>query len=140
MAELASKTVRAQSLASFGSDQEPQLEALLREHEAWVREHVPDYSPRPDELAFHAQAADGAKPAVDRIVFAPCIDPFAPRLPYLHLRPGQPHPPEGMLSPMAVATLAAAIAVRENHYILAPCRRRGSQRALRGGRRRQRTR
>lgn len=115
--ELAGRTVRARSLAQFVAEQAPQLEALLRSHEAWARERLPDYPPLPDELAFRARAAEDAAPAHDRFVLALRMNPFAPRSLYLQLRPGQPQRSEDLLPPMAVATLGAVMAVRENRYV-----------------------
>lgn len=114
---LASQHVRAESLERFVAAQAPQLEQLLADQEAWARANVPDYPPRPDDLAFRAQAAGGAPPAHERFVLALRMNPFAPRGLYRQLRPDAPEPPGGLLPVTAVASLSAAMAARLNRYV-----------------------
>ncbi|MFO1267331.1 MAG: hypothetical protein U1F67_11510 [Rubrivivax sp.] len=59
--------VRAEPLGNFVAAEAPQLERLLREHEARARAHLDPYDALPDALAFRATAAGpgggGAQPA-----------------------------------------------------------------------------
>lgn len=112
-----SQVVRAESLERFVAAQASQLERLLDEQEAWARTNVPDYPPRPDELAFRAAAGSDAPPSHERFVIALRMNPFAPRPLYLQLRPDAPDPVGGLLPVTAVATLPAGMAARQNRYV-----------------------
>jgi len=46
--------VRAESLESFLRSEKNGLQKLLTVEEGWARKNLPDYAPRPDELAFKA--------------------------------------------------------------------------------------
>lgn len=117
MTELADKVVRAEPLERFVAAQATELETLLGEHEAWARVHLPDYPPRPDDLAFRAQAGESAASAPERFVLALRMNPFAPRSLYVQLRPDAPRSTDELLPVTAVATLPASMAARQNRYV-----------------------
>ncbi len=69
--------VRVESLDSFLAAQAPALEAVLDAQEAWAREHVPTYPPRPDALRFVAAGAQTPEELRRRFVAAIRIAPDA---------------------------------------------------------------
>jgi len=80
--------VPVESLASFLAADPAGLAALLRDEEAWARSHVPTYPPRPDSLAFRADAAAPGE-LVARFLAAVRVNPGARLALYLQLPPGQ---------------------------------------------------
>lgn len=117
MPELSERLVRAESLERFVAAEAPRLEALLQAHEAWAREHVADYTPRPDALAFRAAvvAGDGASPR-DRFVLALRLNPFARLGLFVQLRGDAQRPAEALLPASAVSTLASGLPGRQQRY------------------------
>lgn len=69
--------VRVESLDAFLAAQAPALEAVLDAQEAWSREHVPTYPPRPDALRFVAAEARTPEELRRRFVAALRIAPDA---------------------------------------------------------------
>src|SRR5882724_11574476 len=62
MPEVAARSpVAVQSLAGFIGADPAALARLLADEEAWARQHVPAYPPRPEALAFTAEAAPAAE-------------------------------------------------------------------------------
>ncbi len=69
--------VRVESLDSFLAAQASALEAVLDAQEAWSREHVPTYPPRPDALRFVASGAQTPEELHGRFAAAIRIAPDA---------------------------------------------------------------
>ncbi len=113
MPELTGVQVEAEPLERYLAAQAPQLEALLAEHEAWARQQLPTYAPRPDSLAFKA-APDGDRRS--RFLRALRLNVSA-RLPlFLEARPGQ-----ALVQPelpwSEVTTLASGRGARDNRFV-----------------------
>lgn len=86
MPELATLQLRAEPLEQYLAAQAAPLERLLAEHEAWAREHLPTYAPRPDALAFKAASESDRR---NRFLKALRLN-VGSRLPlFLQVRPGQ---------------------------------------------------
>ncbi|HEY0877362.1 MAG TPA: hypothetical protein VGE10_02825 [Zeimonas sp.] len=98
--------VRVESLDAFLVAQGDALEAVLDAQEAWSREHVPTYPPRPDALRFVAAGANTPEALRARFVSALRIAPDA-RL-ALFLKRVSPHddPARPALARSRVSTLA----------------------------------
>ncbi|QFI37779.1 hypothetical protein FR932_07895 [Moritella marina ATCC 15381] len=77
--------VKVETLAEFVTAEAQGLETLLASNEAWLRQHFPYYKPRPDALAFNAEASD----LLIRFIHAIRINPNARINPYVQLLPGQ---------------------------------------------------
>jgi hypothetical protein len=77
--------VTAESLQAFVHADAARLEQLLAAEEAWARQHVPHYPPRPQALAFQA-AQPGA--VVPRFVAALRFNPNAPLPLFVQVMPG----------------------------------------------------
>ena len=80
--------VRVESLASFLAADPAGLAEVLRAEEAWARANVPSYPPRPDSLAFRAEATSPAE-RVARFLAAVRVNPSSRLALYLQLPPGQ---------------------------------------------------
>ena len=114
MPEVVQAQVRAEPLESFVAAQAPRLQALLEEQERWARAQLPYYSPRPDALAFRAEAPEGAAPATVRFLQALRVNPQS-RLPlFLQLRPGSSE--QGTLAWERVTTLRSGAGAREHRF------------------------
>lgn len=114
--QLAALQVPAESLEHFAQAEAPALQTVLAGHEAWARAQLPDYAPRPDDLAFRA---DATRPSArDRLLLALRLNPFA-RLPlFRQLRPGEALPPGREALPWnAVTALASGIGARAFRYV-----------------------
>jgi len=118
LGEIATRRVRAESLERFLAAQAPQLERLLAEHEAWAREHLEPYDPRPDSIAFRAPLAaattggvTAAAPQALRPSFLKALRVnVTAELPlFLQLRPGEPLGGRQELPRAQVTTLASAV-------------------------------
>ncbi|MBL8348114.1 MAG: hypothetical protein JNN03_21955 [Rubrivivax sp.] len=117
LAEIASLRVRAESLERFLAAQAPQLERVLAEHEAWAREHLELYDPRPEALAFKAPPAPAAGDGQGAVL--PDLRPSflkalrlnvtSPLPLFLQLRPGEPPGARQALPWDQVSTLASAV-------------------------------
>jgi hypothetical protein len=116
MPELAGRKVRAESLERFVVAQAPQLERLLEQHEAWAREQVPAYAPRPDELAFRAAAPAESAPPRDRFLLALRLNPFSRLNLHVQLREGEQRAGATLLPTSAITTLASGLAAREHRF------------------------
>lgn len=82
LTEIGSLRVRVESLEHFLAAQAPQLERVLAEHEAWAREHLEPYDPRPEALALQApgaagggQATEGSELAVSDVIATAAQEP-----------------------------------------------------------------
>lgn len=111
--ELAAQPLRAEPLERYLQAQAGALETLLAEHEAWARQQLPGYAPRPEALAFRAQA-DGEPRA--RFLKALRLN-VGSRLPlFLQLRPGEaasrPELPWSEVTP-----LSSGRGARENRFV-----------------------
>ncbi|MBV9889673.1 MAG: hypothetical protein JO090_02160 [Rhizobacter sp.] len=77
--------VTAEPLHAFVRADAARLEQVLAAEEAWAREHVPEYAPRPDALALQAaQAGD----AVARFLAALRVHPATPLPLFVQVMPG----------------------------------------------------
>ena len=77
--------VPAETLQAFVEADTARLEKVLAAEEAWAREHVPHYPPRPDALAFKvAQRGD----VVARFVAALRLNPNTPLPLFVQVMPG----------------------------------------------------
>jgi len=77
--------VPAESLQTFVRAEAARLEQVLAAEEAWAREHVPHYPPRPDALAFKAaQPGD----VVPRFLAALRLNPNTPLPLFVQVMPG----------------------------------------------------
>ena len=77
--------VPAETLQAFVEADAARLEKVLAAEEAWAREHVPHYPPRPDALAFKvAQRGD----VVARFVAALRLNPNTPLPLFVQVMPG----------------------------------------------------
>jgi hypothetical protein len=79
--------VIAETLQAFVQADAAALERVLATEEAWAREHVPQYPPRPDALAFKATAPGDLVP---RFLAALRINPNAPMPLFIQVMPGAP--------------------------------------------------
>ena len=77
--------VIAETLAAFVQADARGLEQVLAGEEAWAREHVPNYPPRPDALAFDAEKAGDLVP---RFLAALRLNPNAPLPLFVQVMPG----------------------------------------------------
>lgn len=79
--------VPAETLHAFVQADAARLEQVLAAEEAWAREHVPNYPPRPDALAFKAaQPGD----VVARFLAALRLNPNTPLPLFVQVMPGAP--------------------------------------------------
>jgi hypothetical protein len=74
MPELLLPTLEVESLDEFLAAEATGLESALSEHEAWARENLPHYAPRPDNLAFTADAQDLRAAFLSAIRVNPTLD------------------------------------------------------------------
>ena len=77
--------VAAKSLQNFLLEVEQELELFLAEQEAWSRANLPNYTPRPDELAF--KATGNPDDILQRFYQAIRVNPNIKVPLYLHLLP-----------------------------------------------------
>jgi hypothetical protein len=77
--------VAAKSLQNFLFEVEQELELFLAEQEAWSRANLPNYTPRPDELAF--KATGNPDDILQRFYQAIRVNPNIKVPLYLHLLP-----------------------------------------------------
>jgi hypothetical protein len=80
--------VKVETLADFVAADPAALSELLSKEEAWAREHVQVYPPRPQSLAFGPGAASAAQ-LVARFLAAVRVNPNSRLALYLQLPPGQ---------------------------------------------------
>lgn len=98
--------VRVESLDSFLAAQAEALEPVLDAQEAWSREHVPTYPPRPDALRFVAAGAQTPEELRRRFTAALRIAPDARLALFLKRVPAQESSGRPMLARGQVSTLA----------------------------------
>jgi len=80
-------SVTAKSLQTFLMETEDELSLFLEWHEQWARTNLPNYLPRPDDLAFYAGFGDIG--LVERFLQAIRLNPNS-RIPmYLYLMPDE---------------------------------------------------
>jgi len=117
MPELAARApVRVESLASFVAADPAGLAQLLRDEEAWARAHVPTYPPRPDALAFRADAAP-APELVARFLAALRVNPASRLALYLQLPPGQAAGSRPTLAEADVTVMKTDEAAKLNTFV-----------------------
>jgi hypothetical protein len=78
-------SIEAKSLQTFLMEVEKDMEIFLANHEAWSRANLPNYAPRPDELAFKATSNPGD--ILERFFTAIRVNPNIKVPLYLHLLP-----------------------------------------------------
>ncbi len=108
--------VRVESLASFVAADPAGLAELLRSEEAWARAHVSTYPPRPDALAFRAEATTPAQ-LVARFLAAIRVNPEARLALYLQLPPGQGPGSRPVLAASEVTRMKSDEAARLNTFV-----------------------
>jgi len=87
-AEISSETpVTAMSLKTFLIKEQKGIEELLDSQENWARENIPNYAPRPDNLAF--KAGKGTDDIVERFLKAIRINPDSKIRLFIDLLPGE---------------------------------------------------
>lgn len=107
--------VEVKSLLRFLQEEQEGLERLLAEQEAWAREHIPNYSPRPDTLAFSATGPDGD--LLVRFYTAIRLNPNVKMALYLHLLPGQEAGAREQVSPYELTTLSTIYEMLFTTYV-----------------------
>lgn len=98
--------VRVESLDAFVAAQAAELERVLDAQEAWSREHVPTYPPRPDALRFVAAGAQSPQELRRRFVAAIRIAPEARLALYLKRSSADDADGRPVLARSRVSTLA----------------------------------
>ncbi len=98
--------VRVESLDAFLAAQAAELERVLDEQEAWSREHVPTYPPRPDALRFVAAGAQSPEELRRRFVAAIRVAPEARLALYLKRVSADDADDRPVLARSRVSTLA----------------------------------
>lgn len=109
------KPVEAKSLKSFLVACENQLETALAAQEEWSRQHLPNYAPRPDALAF--KATGNLDDIVLRFFTAIRINPNAKVPLYLQLLPGTEAGTRPFADPAELTTLKKLGSMKLNTYV-----------------------
>jgi hypothetical protein len=107
--------VRVASLASFVAADPAGLAEVLRAEEAWARANIPAYAPRPDALAFRAEAAPGER--VGAFLAAIRVNPSAKLALYLQLPPGRAPGGRRTLAEADVTVMKTDEAARVNTFV-----------------------
>ena len=94
-------SVEAISLKSFLLETEQALAAFLEKQEAWSRENLPHYKPRPDGLAFRATGNEAD--VLRRFFQAVRMNPESKVPLYLQLVPGQSAGGRPVIPPVQVS-------------------------------------
>ncbi len=115
MPELAERQVRAESLDSFLRAESLHLEHLLAEHEAWARTQVPNYPPRPDDLAYSAQTRPAER--VGAFLRALRLNGDSRLKLFVQMRPGSLRPDQPRMPWVDITALKSGSAARENTYV-----------------------
>jgi len=103
-AEISSEMpVPARTLKTFLIKEQKGIEELLESREKWARENIPNYAPRPDELAF--RAGKSADDIVERFLKAIRINPNAKMRLYVDLLPGESAAGRRVVKPGELTTL-----------------------------------
>ena len=117
MPELTTRApVKVESLSAFLAADPAGLAEVLRNEEAWARVHVPTYPPRPDSLAFGADAP-ATEQLVARFLAAVRVNPSARFALYLQLPPGQAPGSRQVLAEADVTVMKTDEAAKLNTFV-----------------------
>lgn len=107
--------IKAKSLKTFLMEIEQDLEIFLANHEAWSQANLPNYAPRPDELAF--KATGNPDDILERFFNAIRVNPNIKVPLYLHLLPND-DPGERMIANASdVSTLKDLSSLKYTTYV-----------------------
>jgi hypothetical protein len=108
-------SIRAVELKTFLLENEQDLEAFLEQQEAWSRQNLPNYAPRPETLAF--RATGNADDILQRFFNAIRINPNAKIPLYLHLIPGHDSQGRPVADPSQLTTLSRIGDMKYSTYL-----------------------
>lgn len=108
-------SVAAKSLKTFLLEMEPELEKLLDEQEAWSQANLPNYAPRPDELAF--KATGNSDDILLRFYLAIRVNPNIKVPLYLHLLPNDDPGERPIADPKDISTLKDISSMENTIYV-----------------------
>ncbi len=108
-------SVEAKSLHAFLTETEAALEEFLERQELWSVKSIPDYSPRPNSLAF--RAGGDQDDIVKRFLHAIRMNPNSKVPLYLYLMPDQNIGDHALADPSDISTLRNVDAMRQTIYI-----------------------
>jgi len=107
--------IPVKSLKTFLLEEEAGLESLLENQEAWSREHLTHYAPRPETLAF--RATGNPDDVLKRFFHAIRINPNSQMRLYLHLLPGESPSGKEEVSPRTLTTLSDTSEMHGTRYV-----------------------
>ena len=107
--------VPARNLRTFLIKEQKGIEELLELQEKWARENIPDYAPRPDELAF--RAGKDADDIVERFLKAIRINPNMKMRLYIDLLPGESTSGRRVIKPGELTTLNSYDFMEKTVYV-----------------------
>ncbi|MDP2423376.1 MAG: hypothetical protein U1C46_03360 [Bacteroidales bacterium] len=107
--------VAAKNLKTFLVEAEPQLEQFLAQQEAWSRANLPNYAPRPDELAF--KATGNPDDILYRFYTAIRVNPHIKVPLYLHLLPNDDTKGRTVADPRHITTLKDISSMLNTTYV-----------------------
>jgi hypothetical protein len=108
-------SVEAKSLEQFLMQSGPALEAFLEQQEQRMRKLMPDYAPRPDELAF--VAGGDTTTIVTRFLNAIRLNPNSKMPLYLFLMPDESVAGRTIADPSEISTLRNVESMRHSVYV-----------------------
>jgi len=103
------------SLLTFLLQEEEGLARMLAGQEAWARENIEAYAPRPDDLAF--VATGNAEDILQRFFYAIRINPNVKMALYHHLPPGLDGGGREVISPYELTTLEKLTEMLSSTYL-----------------------
>ncbi|MEO8523472.1 MAG: hypothetical protein ABI460_02015 [Caldimonas sp.] len=109
--------VKVESLSAFLAADPAALATVLRNEEAWAREHVPAYPSRPDSLAFAAEPVPAPQQLVAHFLAAVRVNPSARLALYLQLSPGQSAGSRTVLAETDVTVMKTDEAAKLNTFV-----------------------
>jgi hypothetical protein len=107
--------IQAKSLQTFLMEVEQDLEEFLVNHEAWSRANLPNYAPRPDELAF--KATGNPDDILERFFNAIRVNPNIKVPLYLHLLPNDDPGERAIADASDVSTLKDLSSLKYTTYV-----------------------
>jgi hypothetical protein len=108
--------VEVKSLLRFLREEEKGLETFFAEHEAWARQHLPDYAPRPDQLDFQATGIE--EDLLQRFFYALRLNPHVKMQLYLHLLPNEDVAERPLFDPRELTTLSNVSSMQKTNYVI----------------------
>ena len=108
--------VEVKSLLLFLQEEEKSLEKFFAEHEAWARQNMPDYAPRPDQLAF--QATGNEEDLLRRFFHALRLNPHVKMQLYLHLLTDEEVAERPLFDPQDLTTLSNVSSMLKTNYVM----------------------